>query len=206
MRVVLMRLRSTRSLVVALAVTLFALAAIGGPSPLPGPATASAAACPGADSPPRRISSKSASHLVVCLVNHQRAKHGLKRVKARGALVGAASRHSKHMQRTDCFDHVCPGEPSLPGRYQKTDYLPCGCNWGAAENIAWGPRSQGSPRAVVEAWMNSSAHRSNILNGSFRDVGVGVRWGSPDKTGARAGTYTLDSRAKCSWLHISLPS
>jgi uncharacterized protein YkwD len=185
--------RSARSLVVALTMALLlALAAIGGPSPLPGPASAAAASCPGADSPPRRISSKTAQHLVVCLINKQRRKHGLHRVRARGALVGAASRHSERMQKTDCFDHVCPGEPSLPGRYQKTDYLPCGCSWGAAENIAWGPKSQGSPRSVVDAWMGSSAHRSNILNGSFRDVGVGVRWGSPDKRGARAGTYTLD--------------
>ena len=35
-------------------------------------------------------------------------------------------------------------------------------------------------------------HRSNILNGSYRDVGVGVVWGSPNKRGASAGTYTLD--------------
>jgi uncharacterized protein YkwD len=185
-------LRSPKLSVAVLAMTLLALAAIGGPSPLPGPATASAAACPGADSGPRQVSIKTASRLVVCLVNKQRAKHGLQRLKARGALVGAASRHSKHMQKTDCFDHVCPGEPALPGRYQKTDYLPCGCSWGAAENIAWGPRGDGSPRSVVDAWMSSSMHRANILNRSFRDIGVGVRWGSPDKRGARAGTYTLD--------------
>jgi uncharacterized protein YkwD len=130
--------------------------------------------------------------LVVCLVNKQRAKRGLNRLDARGSLVGAARRHSERMQKTDCFDHVCPGEPALPGRYQKSDYLPCGCNWGAAENIAWGPRRDGSPRSIVDAWMNSSSHRANILDRSFRDIGVGVRWGSPDRRAARAGTYTLD--------------
>ncbi len=106
---------SAAAIALALTFLLFLLAAVGGPSPLPGPATASAASCPGADSAPRQISSKTASRLVVCLVNKQRAKRGLNRLKARGALVGAASRHSEHMQRTDCFDHVCPGEPSLPG-------------------------------------------------------------------------------------------
>ena len=185
-------LRFPKLSVAVLAMTLFVLAAAGGPSPLPGPASALAASCPGADSKPRQISSKTASRLVVCLVNKQRAKRGLKRLEARGALIGAANRHSERMQKTDCFDHVCPGEPALPGRYQKSDYLPCGCNWGAAENIAWGPRRQGSPRSIVEAWMNSSSHRANILHRSFRDIGVGVRWGSPDRRGARAGTYTLD--------------
>lgn len=171
---------------------LFMLAAIGGPSPLPGPATASASSCPGSDSGPRKISSERASKMVVCLINSARARRGLHKVHARGELVGAAENHSAHMQATDCFDHTCPGEPPLTGRYTKSDYLPCGCSWGAAENIAWGPRSKGSPRAIVNAWMGSAPHRANILNGSYRDVGVGVRWGSPDKSSKRAGTYTLD--------------
>jgi len=185
-------LRSPKLTVAALAAALFLLAAVGGPSPLPGPAAASAAACPGADSSPRQISSAQASRLVVCLVNNERRKHGLKRVGASASLVRAASGHSEHMQRTNCFDHVCPGEAPLTGRYVRADYIPCNCSWGAAENIAWGPRGDGSPRSIVNAWMRSAPHRSNILNGAFRDVGVGVRWGSPDKTGARAGTYTLD--------------
>lgn len=185
-------LRSPRLTIAALAMALLVLAAVGGPSPFSGPASAEAAACPGSDSGPRQISSKQASSLVVCLVNHQRAKHGLKKVRARKPLVGAARDHSKQMVKTNCFDHVCPGEAALTGRYARTDYLPCGCSWGAAENIAWGPRGDGSPRAIVEAWMGSSMHRANILNGSFRDVGAGVAWGAPGKHGARAGTYTLD--------------
>lgn len=40
----------------------------------------------------------------------------------------------------------------------------------AGENIA---RGQRSPQAVVNAWMNSSGHRANILNASFTQIGVG---------------------------------
>jgi uncharacterized protein YkwD len=40
----------------------------------------------------------------------------------------------------------------------------------AGENIAHG---QTSPQAVVNAWMNSSGHRANILNASFTQIGVG---------------------------------
>ena len=130
--------------------------------------------------------------MVVCLVNKVRAKHGLHKVHARGELEGAAENHSAHMQATDCFDHTCPGEAALTGRYAKSNYLPCGCSWGAAENIAWGPRGKGSPRSIVDAWMGSAPHRANILDGSYTDVGVGVRWGSPDKRKKSAGTYTLD--------------
>jgi uncharacterized protein YkwD len=40
----------------------------------------------------------------------------------------------------------------------------------AGENIA---RGQATPQAVVNAWMNSSGHRANILNSSFTHIGVG---------------------------------
>lgn len=45
-----------------------------------------------------------------------------------------------------------------------------------AENIAMG---QGDVEAVMQAWMNSSGHRANILNPSWRKIGVsGYRNGS----------------------------
>jgi len=157
----------------------------------PGSGTAAAAACPGADKGPRQISSKTAAKVVGCLVNQKRRSHGERPFKFRRNLASAARSHSKRMQKTDCFDHVCPGERSLPGRYERADYLPCGCSWGAAENIAWGGGRKGTPRKIVKAWMHSPPHRVNIL-GNFEHIGVGVRWGSPDSRGARAGTYTLD--------------
>ena len=40
----------------------------------------------------------------------------------------------------------------------------------AGENIAYG---QSSPAAVVQAWMNSSGHRANILSRDFTTIGVG---------------------------------
>ena len=40
----------------------------------------------------------------------------------------------------------------------------------SGENIAYG---QQTPQAVMEAWMNSAGHRANILNASFRQIGVG---------------------------------
>ena len=48
-----------------------------------------------------------------------------------------------------------------------------------AENVAAG---QQTPEAVVAAWMNSAGHRANILNPSFRDIGVGV---------AKGGSYGI---------------
>ncbi len=153
--------------------------------------SASAASCSGADKSPRRISSKTAGKAIVCLINKKRRSHGLKPLKSQRNLTQAARAHTRRMQRSNCFSHACPGEAVLSGRYARSDYLPCGCRWGAAENIAWGPNHDGSPRKIVKAWMRSSEHRHNIL-GPFDHVGAGVKWGSPTSRHANAGTYTVD--------------
>ena len=48
----------------------------------------------------------------------------------------------------------------------------CGVKFmGAGENIAWGQRS---PEEVMNGWMNSSGHRANILNSSFKKNRCGI--------------------------------
>jgi len=42
------------------------------------------------------------------------------------------------------------------------------------ENIAWG---YDTSEAVVNGWMNSEGHRSNILNGNYTDIGIGYNNG-----------------------------
>jgi uncharacterized protein YkwD len=157
----------------------------------PKPSSAAAPACPGANKGPREISTRTAARAVACLVNQRRKRHGKRRLRFEGKLNRAARGHSRRMQKTNCFNHVCPGEAALVGRLKRVDYLPCRCRWGAAENIAWGPGRKGTPCRTVKKWMKSSGHRAKIL-GSFQHIGVGVRWGSPRRHRAKAATYTLD--------------
>jgi uncharacterized protein YkwD len=49
--------------------------------------------------------------------------------------------------------------------HNNISYYACG------ENIAAG---QQTPAQVVEAWMNSSGHRANILNPNFTHMAVGI--------------------------------
>lgn len=182
--------RIRKPLVLQLVALAFVIAVVG-PWSLSAPESARAASCSGADSAPRKISNQRAAGIVACLVNKQRSKHGRSKLHYRRNLADAARSHSEQMQKSDCFDHECPGEAALTGRYVRSDYLPCSCSWGVAENIAWGPGGKGSPRKIVKSWMNSPEHRANIL-GPYEDVGVGVRWGSPLHRKSHAGTYTLD--------------
>jgi uncharacterized protein YkwD len=152
-----------------------------------------ASGCRAASTAPAKLSKHRASKAILCLINHERSKHGLGRLDRQGEQTKAARRHSRQMIRSTCFSHQCPGEGELVSRMQKANYLPCNCYWGVGENLAYGERSYGSPKSVMHAWMNSSEHRSNILNGQYEHVGIGIVWGTPIHGAARgSATYTTD--------------
>jgi uncharacterized protein YkwD len=157
-----------------------------------GVATAEAAKCRWAHRAPRTISPGHARHAVVCQINKKRRKHGLRPVKTKRSLRKAGKRHSKYMHRHNCFAHQCAGERDLISRIEATRYLPCNCTWRVGETLAWGARRRGTPRAIVRAWMHSSAHRHVLLDRGLKHVGIGLLWGSPRNSGARAATYTAD--------------
>ena len=157
-----------------------------------GVATAKAAKCEGATRGPRQVSPSRARQAAVCLINKKRRHHGLKAVRSKPSLRKAGTRHSKYMQRHNCFAHQCPGERDLVARIHATSYLPCNCTWRVGETLAWGKKGRGTPRAIVKAWMQSPAHRHVLLDQQLRNVGIGLIWGSPSNPRARAATYTAD--------------
>lgn len=103
---------------------------------------------------------------VVRLVNEQRAKNGLSALKEDWQLSRVARIKSQDMKEKNYFSHTSPtyGSPFQMMKSFGITYRT------AAENIA---RGQRTPRDVVNAWMNSSGHRANILNSSFTHIGVG---------------------------------
>jgi uncharacterized protein YkwD len=171
-----------------------ALAAAGVLGALATTTSAQAAACSGADAMPSGANGPKIRKATLCLLNKQRRAHGLSSLRGNGKLRGAATDYSKLMVRLSFFSHVSPTGSTLQSRVQGTHYLDGARSWSIGENIAWGTGSLGTPRGIVRAWMNSPGHRANILNGSFRDIGIGVATGAPVALGAAAGggTYTTD--------------
>jgi uncharacterized protein YkwD len=118
---------------------------------------------------------------VRCLVNQQRAAHGLPPLRASAQLTRAAQGWSNEMVARQRLSHGS----DFAGRISAAGY-----NWAeAGENIATG---FATPRAVVRAWMADAIHCRNILNPSYRDLGVGVN-GHPVAGAASApATWTED--------------
>lgn len=103
---------------------------------------------------------------VVRLTNVERSKNGLKALTNNWELQRVAGYKARDMTDRNYFSHNSPtyGSPfnmmkSFGIRYSS-----------AGENIAKG---QKTPQQVVNAWMNSSGHRANILNSNYTQIGVG---------------------------------
>jgi uncharacterized protein YkwD len=108
---------------------------------------------------------------VVALVNKERAAAGCGPLTEDPQLEKAAQNHSDDMAARDFFDHTNP-DGADPGQR----ITAAGYRWSTyGENIAKG---QQTPESVMDSWMNSPGHRANILNCSFKDIGVGVHRGA----------------------------
>jgi uncharacterized protein YkwD len=73
------------------------------------------------------------------------------------------------MGRRHYFAHVSPSGKSPMSRARSA-----GWRGGVGEVIAWGCGTLSSPRATLNAWLNSPPHRA-ILLGKARRAGVGVK-------------------------------
>jgi uncharacterized protein YkwD len=89
--------------------------------------------------------------------NAMRAQYGLHPLSTDMGLVHSARRHTAWMTNSRTLQHSTAM---------------------VAENIAMGQRSVAG---VINSWMSSSGHRANMLNGSYRRLGVSA-YRTPDGT------------------------
>ncbi|MBW5485605.1 CAP domain-containing protein [Streptomyces bambusae] len=107
---------------------------------------------------------------VLALVNKERAAAGCGALSMNSKLSAAARGYSDTMARSGVMSHTGPDGSTMTSRVEAAGY-----KWSnLGENIA---RGQADADAVMNAWMNSSGHRANILNCAFKEIGIGVHKG-----------------------------
>lgn len=80
-------------------------------------------------------------------------------------LTEAANHHVIDMVENDFFAHKAPDGSTVGTRISRTGYA-----WSAVgENIAWGYSSVDD---VLQGWLISKGHCKNLMNGSFRHLGI----------------------------------
>ena len=162
----------------------------------PSARAAALSACPAAATNPSPRNARVVRRTTLCLLNRERRRHGLKRLRSNGRLRRSATRYSRQMARRNFFSHVSPGGSTMLARIKRAGYLRGARGFAVGENLAWGSGRLASPIETVRAWMHSPGHRANILNGRFREIGIGVATGAPVPGIGDAATYTTHFGAK----------
>src|SRR5690349_11041218 len=84
-----------------------------------GAAPAQAATCRGADAVPQAASRPAVAAATLCLINAERAAHGLRPLHTRASLVTAARGHAADMVRRRYFSHTAPGGKGVVTRVRR---------------------------------------------------------------------------------------
>jgi hypothetical protein len=110
---------------------------------------------------------------LIKMTNQARIAQGLDPLTVNAELVDAATKKATDMINQGYFSHTSPKGLSPWYWFTKAGYRYSA----AGENLAKGFRES---EYVHQAWMNSPTHKANILNETYKDIGVAVVSGTID--------------------------
>ncbi|MGW4914472.1 CAP domain-containing protein [Streptomyces sp. NPDC004270] len=130
--------------------------------------TTTASAAPKPSSTPKATATASGVVArIVELVNAERSKVGCSALTLNKTLSKVAQAHSEDMALHQNMSHSGSDGSSPGDRITSAGYT-----WSAyGENVAYG---YASPEQVMAGWMASPGHKANILNCTFKEIGVGL--------------------------------
>jgi uncharacterized protein YkwD len=104
-------------------------------------------------------------------LNRVRVQYGLAPLRSSGRLSAAASQHSREMARVGYFSHNSADGGAFWRRIER--YYPSSGyrSWSVGENLLWSSPDVDAAGAI-KMWMGSPEHRANLLNASWREVGL----------------------------------
>ena len=102
---------------------------------------------------------------LVALTNHERTILGLSSLTWNPVLYQAAQEKAKHILAEQYFDHTSPSGVTPWSFIRNAGYT----YQSAGENLAVGFQKDD---AVVQAWMKSPSHRSNIIDSDFQEIAI----------------------------------
>ena len=105
---------------------------------------------------------------IVSLTNAERIQDGQGALTVNPKLSAAAAAKANDMFANQYFAHTSPTGVTPWDFIKAAGYT---YTW-AGENLAIG--YENDPNELMADWMNSTTHRENILNASFREIGVAV--------------------------------
>jgi uncharacterized protein YkwD len=162
------------------------------PPPVPSGGVGAEDSCSDSDVQPTAQNLPHVADVVFCLMNAMRANAGLPPLAEQDELTQASVEHSQDMVTNQYFAHDSLDGRDVVARLKAVAYIPKTGQWVVGENLAWGSGTLATPKALVNAWMNSPPHRENLLASDYREVGLGLVLGTPSKDAADGVTVTTD--------------
>jgi uncharacterized protein YkwD len=132
---------------------------------------------------------------VLCLINRKRAENNESPLAPSSKLEEAAEGHCQELVADDYFAHVSPSGETPVDRIRGTGYISSPDDgYVIGENLAWGTYQLSTPQSIVSAWFASPGHLANILEGQYRETGIGVTAAVPPSLaeGAPGATYAQE--------------
>jgi uncharacterized protein YkwD len=126
-----------------------------------------------ASSPSARVNLSALESQLLGKINLTRGRHGLRPLRISAKLTAAANQHSGSMAAKGYFSHDSANGGSFFTRIASFYTYRGYSRWSAGENILWSSPDIGSAGAL-NVWMNSPEHRANLLNRSWREIGLGA--------------------------------
>ena len=112
-------------------------------------------------------SSEITADKVLNLTNIERQKLGLAPLKLNSTLTESARLKAEDMFANDYWAHTSPAGKSPWDFFKAVGY-----NYSVAgENLA---KDFYDTESMMRAWMKSPTHKANIVNGKYREIGIGV--------------------------------
>jgi uncharacterized protein YkwD len=154
---------------------------------LPAPVKLAGPGCRGAGARAARAGRARLHRAVMCLINRERARRGIRPLRRDRRLARAAAAHARDMARRRYFGHQRSGGPDLGARLRRAGWH----GSAAGETIAYGCGRTASPRSTVRMWMASPGHASILLSAGYGRGGPGVAKRAPVRCGGGA-TWVLN--------------
>jgi uncharacterized protein YkwD len=147
-------------------------------------ATALAASSAAASAPTtERASYNALEKGLLTEINTFRRSHGLTPLRFSVQLTAAADQHSNEMARVGYFAHESADGSGFDKRITRFYSTSRYHRWSIGENLVW-ESPELSAGDALQMWLNSPPHRANLLNASWRQIGI-----SAVHAAAAPGTY-----------------
>lgn len=108
---------------------------------------------------------------VFAMINSERVKNGLNELEWSESVAAVARLHSEDMARVKFFSHRGSDGSMVDDR---ADRLGLGVWRSIGENIAYMRGYDDPAELAVQKWLESSAHRKNLLGPNWKETAVGV--------------------------------